>query len=108
LREISSSGAAIDLTRYRLEDYPATETVLRTGDPAEIHRNDPTADPAERIVLARANRASLLIIPFVVGGERVGILELAHRTHRRWTSHDVAHGHALAAHVGQALSRISC
>lgn len=107
LREITASGAAIDSSSYPLIDFPASEAVLQTGKTVEIHLDDPVADPAERRLLEHWGYASLLMIPIVIAGEHVGILELSHRTHRRWTSHDIAHGRGLAAHMGHALLRIN-
>jgi EAL domain-containing protein (putative c-di-GMP-specific phosphodiesterase class I) len=107
LREITSSGAVIDTSGYALSDYPVTRAVFLTGNPVEVHLNDPDADPAERAVLERRGYASLLIIPFAVGDQPIGILEFAHRTHRRWTTHDIAHGRGLATHLGNALLRIN-
>jgi GAF domain-containing protein len=107
LREITSSGAAIDTSAYAIADYPATAAVLRTGDPVEVHLSDPDADPAERRVLERNGYASTLIIPFAVGDQAIGVLEFGHRVHRRWTTHDIAHGRGLATHLGNALLRIN-
>jgi EAL domain-containing protein (putative c-di-GMP-specific phosphodiesterase class I) len=106
LREITSSGAEIDPTVYPLSEYPTTEAVLQTGNTMEIHVDDPHADAAERRTMERLGQASLLMIPFTVDGQPVGVLEFAHRTHRRWTSHDIAHGRGLAAHLGNAFLRI--
>jgi EAL domain-containing protein (putative c-di-GMP-specific phosphodiesterase class I) len=77
LREIASSGDPIDTTSYPLDEYPATQKVLRTGETVEVHVSDPAADPAERIVLERLGHASLLIIPFFLDEQPIGILELA-------------------------------
>jgi EAL domain-containing protein (putative c-di-GMP-specific phosphodiesterase class I) len=106
LREITSSGAEIDPTVYPLSEYPTTEAVLQTGNTMEIHVDDPHADASERRTLQRLGQASLLMIPFTVDGQPIGVLEFAHRTHRRWTSHDIAHGRGLAAHLGNAFLRI--
>jgi EAL domain-containing protein (putative c-di-GMP-specific phosphodiesterase class I) len=107
LREITSSGEVIDPTSYALAEYPATQSVLETGNTVEVHLDDPHADPAEKVLLERFDKASLLMIPFVVNGQPVGVLEFAHRTHRRWTSHDIAHGRGLASHLGHAFLRVS-
>ncbi len=107
LREISSSGAAIDTSLYLLSDFPATQNVLKTGRTIEVHRSEPESDPAERKVLDGLGRASLLMLPLRVGGQPIGVLELQHRTHRRWSTNDVANGRGLAAHIGNALERIT-
>lgn len=106
LREIASSGAVIDASTYALDDYPATRSVLATGNTIEIHIADATGDTAEKRLLERAGYASLLMIPLTIDGQPIGLLEFAHRTHRRWTSHDIAHGRGLAIHLAHALIRI--
>jgi EAL domain-containing protein (putative c-di-GMP-specific phosphodiesterase class I) len=106
LHEVASAGEAVDRTTYRLGDFPATRAALEAGDLLEVHVDDPGSDPAERQVLHRLGHASLLLVPLIAAGEPIGILELAHRTHRRWTSHDVAHARGLAEHVSNAIMRI--
>ncbi len=106
LREITSGGQAIDTTRYRLSDYPATEATLRTGNTTEVHLEDPASDPAEKTVLRRFGYASVLLVPIGIGSDPVGVLEFAHRTHRRWTTDDIAQARGLATHLGNALQRV--
>lgn len=107
LREVTASGEAIDTAQYVLADYPVTQNVVNTGKAAEVHLVDQDADPAERGLLRRLGHASLLIVPVRCGERMIGVLELGHRTHRRWTTHDVANGQGLATHLGDALLRIA-
>jgi EAL domain-containing protein (putative c-di-GMP-specific phosphodiesterase class I) len=106
LREITSSGAAIDTSRYVVADYPATQQVLDSGTTVEVHLADPDADSAEKLLLRRTGNASLLMCPLSVDDQIVGVLEFSSRTHRRWTREDVAHGRGLATHLSFALQRI--
>lgn len=107
LREITSSGAAIDTVPYSISEYPATQAVLDGGSIVEVHVNDPSADPAEVAVLRRLGQASLLMLPFSVAGRRIGVLEFGQHTHRRWTSRDIAHAQGLANHLAHALERLT-
>ena len=107
LREIAAGGTMIDTTPYQLVDYPATRDVLTSGQTVEVHVSDPDGDPAERRLLERVGHASLLMVPLAVDGKAIGILEFGHRTHRRWTTQDVAHARGLAAHLGNALTSIT-
>lgn len=106
LREITSSGDAIDPRCYPLADYPATQHALTTRNTVEVHVDDPNADAGEKLILERLGRASLLMIPLVVDDQAVGVVEFSHRTHRRWTSYDIAHGRGLATHLGRAFLHI--
>lgn len=107
LREITSSGGAIDTRGYAVADYPATRRVIDTGTAVEAHTNDVDSDPAERVLLARRGQASLLMVPLTVDERRIGVLEFVQRTHRRWTSTDIAHARGLSIHLGNALLRIT-
>lgn len=106
LREIASSNRELDPFEYRLSDDPATKQVLETGNTIEAHLTDPTTDGNERRLMSTFGYASLLMIPIDVDGEAVGLLEFAHRSPRRWTSQDIAHGRGLARHLSHALPRI--
>lgn len=106
LREIATSNREIDPFEYRVADYPATRQVLETGNTIEAHLTDPTTDSNERRLMSTFGYASLLMIPIDVDGQAVGLLEFAHRSPRRWTSQDIAHGRGLARHLSHALPRI--
>lgn len=106
LREIASSNRELDPVEYRLADYPATKHVLDTGNTVEAHLSDPTTDGNERRLMSAFGYASLLMIPIYVEGQAIALLEFAHRSPRRWTSQDIAHGRGLARHLGHALPRI--
>ena len=107
LHEIAAADNAPDPASYPLGGFPATREALTSGRMTEIHVNDPTSDPAERAVLRANGFASLLIAPLIRHGTPLGILELQHRTPRRWTSRDVRRAHTLADHVIHALLRLT-
>jgi GAF domain-containing protein len=46
-------------------------------------------------------------VPLSVDEQRIGVLEFVQRTHRRWTSTDIAHARGLSIHLGNALLRIT-
>jgi EAL domain-containing protein (putative c-di-GMP-specific phosphodiesterase class I) len=106
LREITSSGAAIDTRAYSLADYPATKSVIETGAALEVRLTNPDADSAEAELLRHIGQTSLLMVPLGVGEERFGVLELLQATDRRWTTADVARAGALATHLATALLRV--
>jgi EAL domain-containing protein (putative c-di-GMP-specific phosphodiesterase class I) len=107
LREITSSGDAIDTRAYAVSDYPATRRVIESGMPVEAHVDDVDSDPAERALLNSLGKSSLLMVPLAVGDQCIGVLEFVHRTHRRWTSTEIAHARGLSIHLGNALLRIT-
>lgn len=107
LREVATSWTGLDQHSYHLADFPATALALDTGVSVEAHLDDPRSDRAEQELLARLGQASLLLIPLCSDGHPIGVLELAHCTPRRWSSHDLAHAHGLAEHLRNLLVRIA-
>jgi EAL domain-containing protein (putative c-di-GMP-specific phosphodiesterase class I) len=106
LREIASTGMALDTTVYRLADYPATLAVITSGGTVEVQVSDPAADPAECALMQALGHASLLVVPVFNAGRTIGVLEFAQRTQRRWSAQDVAHAQGLAEHLSPVLRRL--
>ena len=107
LREIVATGAPIDPTAYRLSDYPATAAALRDAVMLEVHADQPDSDPAERAVLHRYGMASMLLVPLLIEGRPIGVLELNRSRPHRWTGRDVGHARSLAEHVAHAVIRLN-
>lgn len=107
LREIVATGAPIDPGVYRLRDYPATAAALRDAVMLEVHADQPGSDPAERAVLRRYAMASMLLVPLLVDGRPIGVLELSRSRPHRWTGRDVGHARSLAEHVAHAVIRLA-
>jgi EAL domain-containing protein (putative c-di-GMP-specific phosphodiesterase class I) len=107
LHEITATGSAVDGQGYELAAYPATQEALDTHTMIEAHVNNPETDAAERTLLVQDGFASLLLTPVSAGGRNLGILELRTRTHRQWTSEDMAQARTVAEHVAGTLARLS-
>ncbi|MGX7678112.1 EAL domain-containing protein [Jatrophihabitans sp. DSM 45814] len=106
LREISCAGDEVDSGLYALADFPASRSALDTGVMTEAHLQDPLSDAAERFVMQADGIESLLLTPVISRGKRLGLLEFRHRTHRRWSSHDMAQARILAEHIASVLQRM--
>src|SRR5262249_22681065 len=72
----TSSGSRI-APSYDLADFPATRRVLMTGEPCFVDVADPASDQDENAYLRSVGQASMVILPLVVRGESMGILELS-------------------------------
>ena len=83
LAEYDHVGQRIpDASPYRLRDFPLTRTVLREQVTAVVNVDDPHADPAEVAELRREGDRSLLMVPLVVQGRSIGLLEVVDQ--KRW------------------------
>jgi len=61
---------------YDLAEFPATRRVLVEGEPCYVDVADPASDPNEVLYLRTLGQKSMVILPLVVRGESIGILEL--------------------------------
>ena len=61
---------------YELAQFPATRRVLVGGEPCFVDVTHPSSDPSEVEYLRSVGQKSMVILPLVVRGESIGILEL--------------------------------
>jgi excisionase family DNA binding protein len=77
LAEYDHAGQRLpDASPYRLKDFPLTRRVLTEQTTAVVNVDDPHADPAEVAELRREGDRSLLMVPLVVQGRSIGLLEV--------------------------------
>jgi diguanylate cyclase (GGDEF)-like protein len=81
---------------YDLADFPATRAVLASHEPCMIDIADPQADPAEVEYLRSLGHGSLVMLPLVVRGESIGIVELSSARTKAFTDRDVELAQLLA------------
>ncbi|MEO5703359.1 MAG: EAL domain-containing protein [Candidatus Limnocylindrales bacterium] len=84
------------LPYYDLIQFPATRAVLEGREPYFVRAQDPTADSAEVEYMRSIGQQTLLMLPFVVGGESIGIVELGAARQDAFTSRDVELAQLLA------------
>ena len=93
LREVSLGDEAA----YRIEDFPLTADVLRSGEPRAVSFADGGVDPAEAFILRDLGMNALLMLPIRVGGRSWGLIELYEMRLRRFGPDDVAVAQFLVA-----------
>jgi putative nucleotidyltransferase with HDIG domain len=90
---------------YRLEDYPATERVLRTGEPYTCCVDFGNPDPSEVEALAEWGYRSLLMVALPVDGEPYALIELYDARSRIFSRSEIRLCQALASEAGAMVSR---
>jgi diguanylate cyclase (GGDEF)-like protein len=81
---------------YSLADFPATRRVLEAHEPYFVRADDPDADPAEAAYLRSVGQQTLVMLPFMVRDESVGIVELGAVRANAFTSRDIELAQLLA------------
>lgn len=106
LSEIASTEA-LDPSVYALADYPTTLAVMRGGGTREIHAEDADAEAAEVALMREYRLVSLLLVPILDLGRTIGVLEVGHRSERRWSAQEVAQFQGLADNLAPVLRRLA-
>ncbi|MDT4934982.1 MAG: hypothetical protein QOK11_2874 [Pseudonocardiales bacterium] len=91
---------------HLLDDIGRPAGVTTAGASAEVHLNDMSNASELRGALAKDGFASLLTTPVMWRGAAIGVLELRHRTHRRWSASEIEAARDLANHLAAVLQRI--
>jgi diguanylate cyclase (GGDEF)-like protein len=74
---------------YDLAGFPATRKVLTTLEPLSIAIDDPDADQAEVGYMQGIGQRALVMLPLIVRGEAIGIVELSSRHSKAFSVRDV-------------------
>ncbi len=91
-------------TSTALADFPATHEVLRTQKVLVVQASDPDANPQELAYMQANNVVTLVIIPMVVTGQPIGVIELeAFEKERHYTPQELELAVTLASQAAVAL-----
>lgn len=99
LRDVSLGDEAA----YRIDDFPLTAEVLRTGRPRAISFADGDVDPAEAFILRELGMNALLLLPLRVSGRSWGLIELYEMRLRSFTDDEAAVAEFLTAQAARRL-----
>jgi excisionase family DNA binding protein len=105
LAEYDHAGRRLpDASPYRLRDFPLTRRVLTEQIAVVVNVDDPHADPAEVAELRREGDRSLLMVPLVVQGRSLGLLEVVDQTRsREYTRQQLRLASAIAGQAAVAI-----
>ena len=91
---------------YSLNDFPATKTVIDSGESIEISVTDPYADLAESRYLTEIGFSRALISRLNVEGRSIGVVEAFRVEDRPFRKDDPHHVDLLVSFAANAYSRI--
>jgi diguanylate cyclase (GGDEF)-like protein len=88
---------------YDLAEFPATRRVLMDGEPCFVDIADSTSDRREIDYLKAVGQRSMVILPLVVRGESIGILELTSTQPFAFSDRSIQLAQLLAREAAAAL-----
>ena len=105
LAEYDHAGQRLpDASPYRLREFPLTRRVLSEQTTAVVNVDDPHADPAEVAELRREGDRSLLMVPLVVQGRSLGLLEVVdQKRSRQYSRQELRLAEAIAGQAAVAI-----
>jgi excisionase family DNA binding protein len=105
LAEYDDAGRRLpDASPYKLRDFPLTQRVLTEQVTVVVNVDDPEADEAEVAELRRDGDKSLLMVPLVVQGDTIGLLEVAdQRRARQYSRQELRLAGAVAGQAAVAI-----
>jgi len=105
LAEYDHAGQRLpDASPYRLRDFPLTKRVLTEQTAAVVNVDDPQADPAEVAELRREGDRSLLMVPLIVQGRSIGLLEVVdQKRSRQFSRQELRLAGAIAGQAAVAI-----
>jgi transcriptional regulator with GAF, ATPase, and Fis domain len=97
IAEHTADGSRLDFGQgFLVSDYPATQRVLRTAQPAALTLDDADVDAAEARLLRELGFATLLMLRFDLRGEPWGLVEIYRHESRAFDEGDVAAAREIA------------
>ena len=106
LAEYDHAGHRLaDESPYKLHDFPLTRRVLADQVTMVVNVDDPEADAAEVAELRREGDRSLLMVPLVVRGDTIGLLEVVdQRRSRQYSRQELRLAGAVAGQAAVAIT----
>lgn len=98
-------GVAYPGKKLPLKSWPTSRMALVRGETSSFDVEDPILDAAERHTYQASGIRSVLIVPVMLGTERLGLLELFSRTVYRFSAVDIHLAQELAAQAAHTLDR---
>ena len=95
-----------DDVAYRIDDFPLTADVLRSGESRTVSFLDGNVDPAEAFVLRDLQMNAALMVAIRVDDESWGLVELYEMRLRRFTEDELAIAEFLTRHAERRLASV--
>ena len=107
LKTVATYAIEGESSFYSLADYPATRTVIETGEAMQVIAGDPKADRIEVEALKFKRRSSLLMVPILSDGVGIGLLEAFASESRPWSRLGLARARLFAYQLGLLLEKLA-
>jgi diguanylate cyclase (GGDEF)-like protein len=98
-----SSGESV----FRIADYPLSQRVIERQEAVQAIVGDPESDRREVELLLQLGERSLLMIPVVVRGESMGIIEAYRADERPWSRTEINRARVIANQFASVIPTLT-
>jgi hypothetical protein len=91
---------------FSVADYPATGVVLERQEATQVLVGDPDSDNAEVELLLAQGYRSLLMVPVIIRGESVGLVEAMSEEERPWTRREINRSRIISNQLASVMQTL--
>jgi diguanylate cyclase (GGDEF)-like protein len=106
LETLAESGSQVEDEYFAISDYPESGRVIVDQRAVQVLAGDPRADSAEVSLLLAEGYRSLLMIPVVLRGETLGMLEAMAAEERPWTRTEINRARIVANQLAPLIESL--
>jgi diguanylate cyclase (GGDEF)-like protein len=103
LQTLAESGDQAQDEFFSVIEYPATAQVLEKREATQVMVGDPEADRSEVQFLLSQGYRSMLMVPIVLGGECLGIVEAMSEEERPWARTEINRARIIANQLASVI-----
>jgi diguanylate cyclase (GGDEF)-like protein len=100
---LAESGTQPAEEFFPVTEYPATGSVISNQEAIQILVGDPRADQAEVKLLVQQGFRSLLMVPVILRGESLGMVEAMAAEERSWTRTEINRARIIANQLASVI-----
>jgi diguanylate cyclase (GGDEF)-like protein len=107
IETLAENGERTGEAVFPIADYPLSRTVIDHQEAVQAIVGDPSSDPREVELLLSLGERSLLMVPVVMRGESIGIIEAYRPTERPWSRTEINRARVIANQFASVIPTLT-
>ena len=103
---LAESGDQAEDELFTIDHYPATGALIENQEAVQVLVGDPRADRAEVELLLQQGYRSLLMVPVILRGETLGLVEAMTEEERPWTRTEINRARIIANQLAPVIESL--
>jgi EAL domain-containing protein (putative c-di-GMP-specific phosphodiesterase class I) len=107
LETLAENGESSGSSVFSIADYPLSQRVIERQEAVQAIVGDPESDPTEVELLLTLGERSLLMVPVVMRGESMGIIEAYRPDERPWSRTEINRARVIANQFASVIPTLT-